>query len=180
MGEPTECEEQAVTIIDYDPQWVVLYEEEKRRILEAVGDTIVEIEHIGSTAVPGLGAKPIIDMMVAVAHLGDAENCMRPLRSIGYEYVPENEASIPERRYFHKGHPPKEQHYHLHMVEGASDFWKKHLQFRDYLRSHPKVAREYYELKKMLVIKYRLDREAYTTGKTTFIESVITKAHSTK
>ncbi|MCW3985040.1 MAG: GrpB family protein [Candidatus Bathyarchaeota archaeon] len=137
-----------IRIADYDPQWAVLYEEEKRRILEVVGYVIVGVEHIGSTAVPNLGAKPIIDIIVAVSQLNDAERCIVPLRSIGCEYVPEHEDSIPERRYFYKGHPPMEQHYHLHMVEQTSNFWKNRLLFRDYLCTHPKDAQEYYELKK--------------------------------
>lgn len=169
-----------IEIIDYNSQWAELFEEEKSRILEVIGHIVVDIEHTGSTAVPGLGAKPIIDIMVAVTHLSDAEKCIEPLRSIGYEYVPEYEASTPERRYFHKGHPPKEQHYHLHMVDRTSDFWKRHLLFRDYLRSHPEVAQEYCELKKSLAIRYGLDREAYTIAKTSFIESIVAKAKAKK
>jgi len=164
-----------VEIVDYDPQWPVLYKKEKALIQKVTGHIIVAIEHIGSTAVPGLGAKPIIDIMGALNHLNDAEKCIKPLESIGYEYVPEYEESIPERRYFHKGHPLKEQHYHLHMVELTSDFRKKHLLFRDYLRTRPKVAQKYYELKKRLAIKYGSDREGYTNAKTSFIESVIAK-----
>ena len=91
-----------ITIAHYDPQWPILYEEEKARILGVIGDKVVAIEHIGSTAVPGLGAKPIIDITVAVRHLADAEKCIEPLQSVGYEYVPEYEVSIPERRYFRK------------------------------------------------------------------------------
>jgi GrpB-like predicted nucleotidyltransferase (UPF0157 family) len=165
-----------VRIEDYDPQWPVLYEEEKCRIFEVIGDMIVRIEHIGSTAVPNLGAKPIIDIVVAVNRLSDAEKCIKPLQRIGYEYQPEHETSMPERRFFRKGNPPKEQHYHLHMVERTSDFWKRHLLFRDYLRTHPKATQEYYELKKKLAIEYDTDREAYTEAKTSFIESVVAKA----
>ena len=165
-----------IRVVDYNSQWPRLYEEERRRILEVLGHIIVGIEHTGSTAVPNLGAKPIIDIMVAVPNPSDAKKRIKPLESIGYEYVPKREASIPERRYFHKGRPPKEQHYHLHMVELTSDFWKRHLLFRDYLRTHSKVAQEYYELKKTLAIKCSSDRDAYTTAKTAFIESVITKA----
>lgn len=114
--------------------------------------------------------------MVAVNHLNEVENCIEPLRRIDYEYQPKHEVSMPERRYFHKGRPPKEQHYHLHMVELTSDFWKRHLLFRDYLRTRPKVAQEYYELKKALADKYGSDRESYTEAKTSFIDSVLAKA----
>ena len=167
-----------VRIVDYDPHWPMLYEEEKRRILEVIGHIVVRIEHIGSTAVPGLGAEPTIDIMVAVDHLKDAERCIEPLQRIGYEYQPKHEVSMPERRFFRKGEPPKGQHYHFHMVELTSDFWERHLLFRDYLRTHPEVSEEYYELKKRLANEYGSDHEGYTESKTSFIESVVAKAKS--
>lgn len=169
-----------VKIADYDPRWPVIYEEEKHHILEVVEDIVVRIEHIGSTAVSNLGAKTTIDIMVAVNRLSDAEKCIEPLKSIGYEYVPEHEASVPERRYFRKGDPPKEQHYHLHMVELKSDFWKRHLLFRDYLRTHPETAQRYYELKKRLANEHGSDREGYTEAKTSFIETVVARANEEK
>ena len=166
-----------VIIVEYDPSWPTLFEDEKRRILKAVGHKVVAVEQIGSTAVPNLGAKPIIDIMVAVPHLSDAAECVEPLKSIGYEYVPEHEASIPERRYFRKGpHGVPNQHYHLHMVELGSDFWRRHLLFRDFLRDHPEVAQQYYELKKRLAAEYGSDSDDYTAAKTSFIESVVTQA----
>jgi GrpB-like predicted nucleotidyltransferase (UPF0157 family) len=170
----------SVRIVDYDPHWPILYEEEKRHILKVIGDIIAEIEHIGSTAVPNLGAKPIIDILVAVDKLEDAERCIEPLQRIRYEYQPEHEVETPERRFFRKGNPPKEQHYHLHMVALTSDFWKRHLLFRDYLRTHLKTAQEYYELKKRLASKYGSDREGYTEAKTSFIEAALTEAKAAR
>jgi GrpB-like predicted nucleotidyltransferase (UPF0157 family) len=124
-----------------------------------------------------LGAKPIIDIMVGMRHLSDAQGCIGPLETIGYEYVPEYQVSIPERRYFRKGpsNVPN-KHYHLHMVEYDSDFWRRHLLFRDYLRAHPRTAKEYHRLKKELAAKYRFNRDAYTEAKTLFIESIVAKA----
>lgn len=170
-----------VEIFDYDREWPSKFLEESTKIMGVIGDTVVEVEHVGSTAVPGLCAKPIIDIMVGIRKLIDAENCIVPLESIAYEYVPEYEVSIPERRYFRKG--PSEmpnKHFHLHMVEHGSDFWKRHLLFRDYLRTHPGAALEYCELKKRLASKYRLNREAYTEAKTTFIESIVSKAKTSQ
>jgi len=169
-----------IVIVDYDPQWPTLYKKEREEILNVIGNIALEIEHIGSTAVQGLGAKPIIDIMVAVSHLNDAEKCLEPLRNIGYEYVPEHEEEIPERRFFNKGRPPEEQHYHLHMVEIGSEFWKRHLLFRDYLRTNPNVAQRYNQLKKELASKYGSNREAYTKAKTSFIQSVVVKAERAK
>jgi len=160
-----------VVIVDYDPAWPALYRREEARVLEAIGHLIQAVEHVGSTAVPGLGAKPIIDIMVAVTRLGDATQCMEPLERIGYQYVPENEDSIPERRYFTKG-PPGGRTHHLHMVELDGGFWDRHLLFRDYLRAHPQVAEEYHELKMKLADEYGSDRESYTEAKSAFIRSV--------
>ena len=154
------------------------YEAEKARILAAIGRWLVAIEHVGSTAVPGLGAKPIIDITAAIRSLSDTPQCVEPLRAIGYEYVPEFEADLPERRYFRKG--PPEDHYHLHMVEQTSEFWARHLLFRDTLRAHPEVAREYERLKRELAARFGSDREGYTDAKTEFIESTIAKARGDK
>jgi len=167
-----------VKMANYDPNWPKLFEKEKNLILGAIGHVIVRTEHIGSTAVPGLGAKPIVDILVAVNHLSDAKTCIEPLKRIGYKYKPRLEADIPERRFFGKGAPPKEQHYHLHMVELMSDFWERHLLFRDYLRTHPEAAQEYQKLKKQLAAKYGRNREGYTDAKTPFIESVVAKARA--
>jgi len=168
-----------VEICEYDTTWPLKFEEQKGDLLNAIGDKVVAIEHIGSTAVPGLGAKPIIDIMVGLQHLSDAEDCIEPLKRIGYEYVPELEAEIPERRYFHKGpsNVPK-KHYHLHMAEIRGEFWNVQILFRDYLRTHSDSAKKYFELKKDLAAKYRLNREAYTEAKTSFIKSTIAKARS--
>lgn len=173
--------EAPVKVVDYDPNWPLIFEREKARILGVIGKKVVAIEHVGSTAVPGLGAKPIIDIMVGIRHLSDAEGCIGPLETIGYEYSPEYEVSIPERRYFRKGpsNVPN-KHYHLHMVEYDSDFWRRHLLFRDCLRAHPHAARAYHRLKKELAAKYRFDREAYTEAKTLFIESIVAKASRSK
>jgi GrpB-like predicted nucleotidyltransferase (UPF0157 family)/predicted RNA-binding protein associated with RNAse of E/G family len=166
-----------VVIVDYDPRWPTIYSREKDRILRVVGNKVVAMEHVGSTAVPGLGAKPIIDIMVAVRQLSEAEECIEPLKTIGYEYVPEYEKELPERRYFRKGpEGVRNRHFHLHMVQHGGDFWKQHLMFRDYLRCHRDVARQYWELKSGLADKHSLDREAYTKAKTCFIESILMQA----
>jgi GrpB-like predicted nucleotidyltransferase (UPF0157 family)/predicted RNA-binding protein associated with RNAse of E/G family len=168
-----------VQIVDYDIRWPSIYAEERDRILKATGNRLAAIEHVGSTAVPRLGAKPIIDIMVAVRELSDANKWIPPLKSIGYEYVPEQEKEIPERRFFRKGpEGVPNEHFHLHMVEQSGAFWKKHLLFRDYLRSHPEVAQQYCRLKVELAKKCSSDREAYTEAKTSFIESVIAEAEA--
>ena len=166
-----------VIIVEYDPRWPTLYEEESDRIVRAVGDLVVAIEHAGSTAVPNLGGKAIIDVMGAVRRLEDAEQCVEPLAGIGYEYVPEYNDIIPERRYFHKG-PPEARTHHLHMVEHTSEFWERHLLFRDWLRLHSDDADDYYRLKQELAGRFGRDREGYTDAKTSFIEAIVAKARA--
>jgi len=170
----------SVKISDYDPIWPVIYAREKDLILSVIARKLAGIEDVGSTAVPGLGAKPIIDMMVGVRKLSDAKDCVRPLESIGYVYVPEDEKVFPDRRYFRKGpEGVPNKHFHLNMVERGGHFWKRHLLFRDYLRCHKDVAKEYHRVKKDLARGYASNREAYTEAKTSFIESVVAKAVAT-
>jgi len=169
----------SIRIVDYDPQWPILYEEEKASILGVIGDLVLDIQHIGSTAVAGLGAKPIIDIMVAIRGLALIEKCIQPLQTIGYEY--RGEYGIPGRHFFRK--PPGDleaRTHHLHLVEKESDFWERHILFRDFLRVHPEETQRYYELKRELASKFVSDRDAYTDAKTSFIESVVNKASLSK
>ena len=163
-----------VAIVDYDPRWPLLYKEERARIFKVIGQKVPAMEHIGSTAVPGLGTKPIIDIMIGLARLGDATECIEALEGLGYRYVPEFETSIPDRRFFYRRR--RGRGYHLHVVEDGSQFWVRHLLFRDYLRSHPGVAREYHRLKLNFAATYGSDREGYTEAKTPFIRSVEKRA----
>lgn len=164
-----------VVIVDYDPRWPAMFREGQEAILGAIGPYVVAVEHVGSTAVPGLGAKPVIDILVGIGSLNEASACIGPLEALGYRYVPEFEAEFPERRYFDKGRPHA---CHVHMVEVTSEFWRRHLLFRDYLRARPCVARDYDRLKRALAQKFRDDREGYTRAKTSFIEGVVAKARA--
>jgi GrpB-like predicted nucleotidyltransferase (UPF0157 family) len=163
-----------IRINDYDPRWPEQYEEEKARLLGQIGHIAVAIEHVGSTAVPGLAAKPIIDIMPGVRSLADADRCIEGMRRLGFEYVPEFEDALPDRRYFRKGHP--EQKWHVHIVEAGGDFWNRHIAFRDYLRSHPDAAAEYAALKGRLAAQFLHDSLAYTDGKSEFILGIEEKA----
>lgn len=162
-----------VRLAPHEERWHELFAEEAGRLRAAAGEHVVAVEHVGSTAVCGLDAKPIIDIAVAVREIADAGRCVAPLRRIGYEY--RGEQGIPGRHYFGKGEP---RTHHLHLVELGSDFWLSHLLFRDYLLRHRGAAEEYGELKKGLAEKYRGNREAYTEGKGAFIEGVLRAARS--
>jgi GrpB-like predicted nucleotidyltransferase (UPF0157 family) len=168
-----------VVVADYDSRWPALFEEEKALILGAIGHRTISIEHIGSTSVPGLGAKPIIDIMIAVRHISDANGCLQPLQALGYRYIIKHEVEMPRRRYFRKPIRGTATH-HIHMVEEESEFREHHLLFRDYLRTHTEEARRYYELKKGLARKYSSDRRSYTDAKASFIEAAIERARVAK
>lgn len=136
-------------------------------------DVDAVIEHIGSTAVPGLGAKPVIDVMVGVPALAVVEERIPALDAIDYEYVREYETQFPERRYFRK---PRRgpRAFHVHCVVAGGDFWIRHLAFRDYLRAHEDAAAAYEALKRDLAM--RLAKEEYTAAKSPFIERVVAAA----
>jgi GrpB-like predicted nucleotidyltransferase (UPF0157 family) len=164
---------QPIEVVDYDPSWPRRYEEERDRIAAALGDAVVAIEHVGGTAVPGLPAKPVIDIMVGVPDIERAGQAVAGLINLGYQYVPELESQLPERRYFRRGTP---ETHHVHMVTMGSDFWEEHVLFRDYLRSNPQAAEEYGKLKRGLADRFRFDRDAYRAGKVPFIDTVVDAA----
>ena len=165
-----------VVIVDYDPQWPLRFEAAKRTISQDVGSLVVSIEHIGSTAVPGLAAKPIIDIMPGIRRFEDGYACVAHLEALGYDYRGEN--GIPERHYFDKVDELGHMELHAYMVVVGSNFWTPHILFRDYLRAHPSVAQEYSSLKYSLAERYGADRIAYTEGKSNFIEGVLKRAGS--
>ena len=165
----------AIEIAEYDPAWPSAYERERAAILGALGDLVFAIEHVGSTSVPGLGAKPIIDIMIGLRSLADHASCVAPLEALGYEY--KGEFGIPDRRYFRRPIRGPRTHQ-LHMVEHGSGFWVRHLLFRDYLRRHPEEASAYQQLKVGLAARFGTDVEAYTEAKTEFIQSALAKARA--
>jgi len=161
-----------IEVVSYDPRWPVAFETARRGIVAAIGEFITSIEHIGSTAVPGLVAKPVIDILIAVCSLADAPCFLPPLAPLGYTYIPEHEDVFPERRYLHRIVDGRHTH-HLHIVEPGSEFYRVQLLFRDYLRAHPHIAAEYAALKVSLAQQYKFDREAYTESKSDFIQNIL-------
>lgn len=161
-----------IVIVPYDPTWPLQYKEEKARILAVIAPYVVCMEHMGSTAVPGLAAKPVIDILIGVRSLADAPLFLPPLSSLGYEYIQKHEAVFPERRYLHRKVNGQHTH-HLHIVEPDSNFYRVQITFRDTLRRHPDARDQYAALKLDLAQKYRDDREAYTDAKSVFILSVL-------
>jgi GrpB-like predicted nucleotidyltransferase (UPF0157 family) len=161
-----------ILVVDYDPQWTILFEQEKERIIAALGSYLLMIQHIGSTAVPGLAAKPVIDIGVGIRSLADAPILIPCIEKLAYVYEPALEQFLPQRRFFWKGTPIIHT-YHLHLAEVDNPVSVRPLQFRDYLRKHPDAAVEYGALKKELAKRCEQDMEAYVAGKTGFVENVM-------
>ena len=146
----------------------MLFLEERSRLQACIREYVLDIQHVGSTSIPGMPAKPILDIGIAVADFDEAVRCISPLENLGYTYKGEN--GIPRRHYFVKGAP---RTHHLHMVEIESEAWRNYLLFRDYLINNPETAREYARLKQKLARQFANDREAYQVGKDSFIKAVL-------
>jgi GrpB-like predicted nucleotidyltransferase (UPF0157 family) len=157
----------------YNPIWKKLFEEEQEQIQFAIGNYILDIQHIGSTSIPGIIAKPILDTGIAVNNFEAATVCIKPLEKMGYIY--NGESGIPRRHWFAKGEPTT---HHIHILEIDSQNWKNHLIFRDYLRQNPKIAKQYTDLKIRLLKQFNGERDAYQNGKKPFIEEVLKQAQS--
>jgi len=162
-----------VRLVPYTGEWKQLFEEEKGLLQTAIGQYVLDIQHVGSTAIPGMVAKPIIDIGIAVTCFEEATVCVGPVEQLGYEY--RGEHGIPRRHYFVKGDP---RTHHIHMNESGSRAWQNLVLFRDYLIQHAEVAEEYAALKVEVAQQYSTDREAYLDGKAPFIERILENARS--
>jgi len=176
--------EEAVAIVPYNPAWPQLFEEEKRHLLHSLPrDLISRIEHFGSTAIPNLAAKPIIDMLVEVTSLEETKEKIVPLlEAQGYDYfwrATHGEDGPPFYAWFIKRDSNGNRTHHIHMLESDFEHWDR-LLFRDYLIEHPATAKEYELLKLRLSRDYRDDRVAYTNGKTEFVGRVTEAAKSSR
>ena len=168
----------------YDPSWPARFEQERCHLLDCLpNELILRIEHFGSTAVPGLAAKPVVDMLVEVTDLQAVRERVVPvLEAQGYEYFwrpTRGDDGPPYYAWFIKRDPATGvRSHHIHMVESDFSEHFDRLLFRDYLIAHPDVARRYEDLKRALAARHPADRRAYTGGKTAFILAVMAEAKS--
>lgn len=160
-----------ILIVDYNPEWPALYQRERDRILPVINPLVKAVEHVGSTSVPGLGAKPIVDIMVGLYDESMLDSTVEPVVALGYTYYKRYEKDMPFRRHFSIGPPESSQKYNLHIVPYGHDFWMRHLLFRDYLRAHPEAAAAYEAFKRDLAPHYENSNE-YSDAKTEFILSI--------
>jgi len=169
--------QEPIEIVLYNPQWPHDFTKEKEHLLSILPhELIYRIEHFGSTAIPGLSAKPIIDILVEVRSLSDTKKHIVPkLTKQGYEYLwrPIIGESPPYYAWFIKRNKKNKRTHHIHMVEADSELWDR-LYFRDYLREFPSIAKQYDSLKKTLAAKYPKDRVRYTKEKSAFIKKITT------
>jgi len=161
----------SIRLVPYDRTWPLEFDAEAARIERACAGLPMRLEHIGSTAVPGLAAKPIIDILAGRPGNVPGDAYVAALRQLGYEH--KGAFGIPGRNYFRRGSP---RSHHVHLVSWSSAFWRDHLLFRDELRAYPELARDYEAVKRELANAYANDRERYTDAKGPFIKSVVRRA----
>ena len=163
-----------VRLAPYDLAWPELFLQERDRLL-SLFPQLLAVEHFGSTAVRGMTAKPIIDILVGVASMEAADALFEPVLAAGYTTSREFNATLSDRRWFMRSSNGRRTH-HLHVVVHRSPVWAERLRFRDLLRSNPSLAHSYSQLKSELAVRFLHDREAYTDAKAEFVASALAVA----
>jgi GrpB-like predicted nucleotidyltransferase (UPF0157 family) len=163
-----------VEVVPHNPDWRNEFGTEARRIAAALGDTIVAIHHIGSTAIHGIYAKPVIDILVEVRDIAEVDKLSSEMMRLGYEAM--GEFGIPGRRYFRKNDQEGIRTHQIHTFETGSEQVKRHLAFRDFMNTHPVEAQKYSELKRKLAAEYPQNIDAYMDGKDDFIKEIDRRA----
>ncbi len=163
----------AIRIVEYDPSWEEAFEREAAVIRGALGSVAVRVDHVGSTAVPGLSAKPIVDINVSVPDIAAFDSYRRPLDGIRYLFVPDPES--PDFHFFGKP-ATRPRIYHIHVCEAGSLHERRQLAVRDFLRTHPEEAAVYGTLKQAIAERHLGDRPGYIAGKEPYVESLEQRA----
>lgn len=163
-----------VEVVPHDPKWATAFNLEAAKIAVALGENVVKVHHIGSTSIPGIYAKSIIDVLVEVRNIDEVSNNNPAMKSLGYEAM--GEFGISGRRFFRKDNVEGVRTHHIHVFETGSNQVKRHLAFRNYMTAHPEAAREYSELKRNLARQHPADIKSYMDGKDGFIEEIDEKA----
>lgn len=166
----TGTEAASVEICAYDADWPVRFEAERARLEQALGPAAVSIEHIGSTSVPGLAAKPVIDILVGVRELAAIDARNDAMQAAGYEV--RGESGFAGRRYFRRITPERVRLAHVHAYRLDSDDHDRHLAVRDYLRAHPDMVAAYARLKQEIVALRGVTRQAYAARKAEFVDEL--------
>jgi GrpB-like predicted nucleotidyltransferase (UPF0157 family) len=163
-----------IVLVPHDPEWAQAFDQARAAIMQACGDHVLNVLHVGSTAIPGIAAKPVIDMMPLLHRHEDGFACVGAMEALGYEF--RGDGGLSGRHYFIKGQP---RTHHVHMYASDHPEVGRHVRFRDYLRLHPSDARAYESLKRELAARFNTDTRAYSEAKTEFcarIERLALKA----
>ncbi|MBW4506734.1 MAG: GrpB family protein [Scytonematopsis contorta HA4267-MV1] len=166
-----------IEVVPHNPEWRSEFAHESKLVIAALGNNLITIHHIGSTSIPGIYAKPIIDMLAEVSNIELVDECNSQMIALGYEVM--GEFGIPGRRYFRKDINDVRTH-HVHTFQTQSPDIARHLYFRDYMIAHPEYAQQYSELKQKLARQFPEDIEGYMDGKDGFIKDMQTRAQEWK
>ena len=164
-----------VKLVPHDPQWAVLYDTEEKKLWALLDDNVVDIQHVGSTSIPGIVAKPLMSILITVKSLSVAKNWAGVLSKEDYHIREEDERHL----LYAKG-PDDKRSYHLHVAPAGSEYAEITVLFRDYLKTHPEIAGKYETVKKELAKKYAHNRVEYGRNKAGFIMEVVEKAKEDK
>jgi GrpB-like predicted nucleotidyltransferase (UPF0157 family) len=159
-----------VEVLPHDPRWRDAFEAEAKHVAAALGENVVAVHHVGSTAIPNIYAKPVIDLLVEVGDIAEVDGRSSAMESLGYEVM--GEYGIPGRRYFRKDNQEGIRTHHVHAFESGSAEATRHLAFRDYMMAHPEDAQRYSELKRKLAEEHPQSMDAYMDGKDDFIKEM--------
>ena len=164
--------QEEVALVPYDPLWPSLFEAERNRLVRLFPTQFVDIQHFGSTAIPGIPAKPVIDLLAGVESMAVADSLVEPLLNSSYTTSAEFNATLVDRRWFMRWANGRRTH-HLHIVVHGGAEWRRRLRFRDMLLNDTELAHRYALLKEKLAAQHSVDREAYTCAKSEFVLSVM-------
>ncbi len=172
QGRASKTDKRRLGVVSYNPNWKDMYKEESEKIKNVLSNIIIDIHHIGSTAIPGIKAKPVIDILVEAKDIEGVDQYNHKMKEFGYEAM--GEYGIPKRRFFRRG--GNKRTHHVHIFQVGNEEIERHINFKEYLISHPDKGQEYSKLKEKLVNKYTYDVENYTNGKSDFIKEIDKKA----
>jgi GrpB-like predicted nucleotidyltransferase (UPF0157 family) len=173
MVDPLGLESGIVRLVDYDERWPFLFAAEARRIRDQCGTLALRLEHIGGTSIPGMCAKPVLDIAAGRPAETTLEDYVVALERAGYVY--RGERGVPGREYFRRGQP---RAYHVHLVEAAGALWSDYIVFRDYLRADAEAARQFAAQKRALAARFARDREAYMNAKGPHVAEILRRARA--
>lgn len=168
MAESLGLESGVVRLVEYDPRWPALFAAEQQRIHDQCGTLTLRLEHVGGTSIPGMCAKPVLDIAAGWPRDTSTQGYVAALKHAGYE--PRGERGVPGRQFLCWGQP---RAYHVHLVEEGGPLWRDYVAFRDYLRAHAEAARQFADLKRVLAARSSQDREAYMNAKASHVQEIL-------